>query len=619
MTYESSTDQANPPLLSDLRYLLSTASRRDRRLLVVNATSQFVLGMLDLIGVASILPLMQILMGSPIDDGMLGILHRLLGRPSERTFVIMVAACMILAFVLKSALAMALMWWTSGHLSRLQTATSRQLLTVYLSESLLEHRRRNTGELIRTVGPAVNDAYSRVLAGALSTISILMSMTLIVGLLFAVAPMPTAIALAYFGGIVLALQRVLAPANRQAGKEAQRTVWIASHALLDAMAGFREAILHNARIFFVDQYDEANITCVRASRKANFLGGLPKYVLELVTMVGLTIFIVISTLGGTAKSSLPVLSLFVAATIKLLPMMVSLTAALGTIRVGREGLHITVDALRTDGQIEGEDSMHGGPSFDGDTAAIKVDGVSFRYPDAERDVLNDVTIHIPPGQSLALCGVSGSGKTTLVDIILGLISPTRGCVTYGNVRTDTADDRWHDVVAYVPQDVFIMSGTIASNVAFGVRQEDQDRDQIIRSIERAALGDLLADMPDGIDTLVGERGSRLSGGQRQRLGIARALYRNPKVIVLDEATSALDNETEFRIGRTVEALRGDITTIVVAHRLSTVRDVDQLVFLEGGSIAAKGSFGHVVESAPAFARLVALGRLDSDLDTSRAS
>lgn len=602
----------NRSMQQDVRYLLGTFSPADRRRFALTGVVQFILAAMDLLGVAAILPLMQIMMGAPLDEGSLGTLHSLLGSPSHQSFVLLLAAGMVTTFVLKATLALWLTWWSARYVARLQTQTARRLLRAYMSESFLTHRRRNTGELIRNVGTAVADAHTRVLGGLLSVLSSLLSIALIVLLLLVVSPAPTLFAVLYFGTAVLLLQRVLGPANRRAGEQAQHTSWVSSHALVDAMHGFREAVLHNARGYFVDKFDTANRQTAEAAMRANYYSTLPKYLLELVTMVGLTAFIVTTILTGSAEEAMPTMSLFVAATVKMLPLMVSLTATVGMIRVGREGLSITVGALRT--LNDGPAPMPQSDSVSLETprpgGAIELRDVSFRYPDSDADVLSDISFGVPTGSSLALCGISGSGKTTLVNIILGLITPTSGTVTFNNVPTDAAGDAWHDLVAYVPQDVYITDSTLASNVAFGLPPEEHDEAKVRDCLDRAALGGLLESLPDGLETLVGERGTRLSGGQRQRIGIARALYRDPQVLVLDEATSALDNETEHHITKTLAALHGRITTVVVAHRLSTVRDVDSLAFLSEGRVAALGTFRQVVERSPEFAHLVALGKLD---------
>jgi ABC-type multidrug transport system fused ATPase/permease subunit len=200
----------------------------------------------------------------------------------------------------------------------------------------------------------------------------------------------------------------------------------------------------------------------------------------------------------------------------------------------------------------------------------------------------------------------------MVDIILGLHQPTRGAVLVDGVDIAEHQASWRQNLGYVPQDTYILDATLMENVAFDVAAEDVDRDAVIRALDRAQLSELVAALPDGLDAQVGERGTLLSGGQRQRLGIARALYRNPRLLVLDEATSALDNETEHQIGQAIDALAGSISVIVVAHRLSTVRHVDRIVFLKEGRIASSGTFDTLREIDADFARLVQLGSLDAD-------
>ena len=608
-------------MIADLKYLISTFDAGTRGKLILYVIGQFVTALMDLLGLAAIYPLMQLALGAPIDGGTLGTIRGFFGDPARNDFAVILALIMVLAFLGKALLSGFFQWWSLGLVTKLQTRTAKRLLSTYLSEGYLEHRRRNTGEVIRTVGAANQAAHSSVLGGLLSALSSLLSVAFMAGLLLVVTPIPAIAATLYFVIIVFVIQRVLAPANRRAGEVAQHTAWRVSKSLMDSMHAFREANLHDARGFFIDSFDEANVENAGATQKANFLSQLPKIILEFVTMVGLIILIVISIVSGNAATMMPTLSLFVGATIKILPLMVALTATIGMIRVGRDGLGITVAAMKEMASMKApvrtSVGRRGRPITDPSTqkplpddAAINIDHLTFRY-DADADpVLRDINLSVPAGTSLALCGPSGSGKTTLVDIILGLIPPTEGEVTYGGVKTMDRDPRWLDAVAYVPQDVFLLDDSLAENVAFGIPKDQHDEAKIMACLERAQLTEVIENLPDGIQTQVGERGTRLSGGQRQRVGIARALYRDPKVIIFDEATSALDNATEHKITQTVNSLRGEITTVIVAHRLSTVRDVDKLAFLQHGEIEALGTFEEVEAASPTFARLVELGRLD---------
>ena len=235
--------------------------------------------------------------------------------------------------------------------------------------------------------------------------------------------------------------------------------------------------------------------------------------------------------------------------------------------------------------------------------------VSFRYPGATEDALSSVSVTLAHGSSIAFVGGSGAGKTTLVDVILGLHDPYEGRVTVDGVDIAGRKRRWQTNVGYVPQDVYLLDATLAENIAFDQDSSTIDNAALVRAIAQAQLDDMVARLPSGVDTQVGERGSRLSGGQRQRIGIARALYRRPELLVLDEATSALDNETEHRINETIRELHGAITLVVVAHRLSTVRHADQIAFMNQGRVECVGTFDEVREQSPEFERLVRLGSM----------
>ena len=248
---------------------------------------------------------------------------------------------------------------------------------------------------------------------------------------------------------------------------------------------------------------------------------------------------------------------------------------------------------------------------------IKLERLTFSYPGSEVPAVRDVSIDIPRGTTLAIVGPSGSGKSTLVDLLMGLHAPQSGRITMSGA--DIRDDlpAWQSGIGMVPQDVWWISDTLAANIAFGVPPEERDETKLRVAVERAQLADVVAALPQGLDTLLGERGSRLSGGQRQRVGIARALYEEPSLLVFDEATSALDNLTEHRVAQTLESLYGQTTLVVVAHRLSTIVGCDQLVYMEDGHVVAHGTFEEVRRASPEFARLVELGSLDSWNDPDR--
>lgn len=601
-------------MIRDFKYLIGTFPKKDKLRLVLYVIAQFFVALMDLLGLAAILPLMQVLLGADMQSGYLGILYRALGSPSRETFGLLAAVIVVLAFAMKAILALMLQWWSGGFVIRLQIASSKRLLEVYLDEDYLTHRGRDSADVIKTVDTAVADAHSKVLAGSLSLLSSGLSILLIVGFLFVIAPWVTLAALVYFLIIVFFIQKILGDRNRKAGYNAIMSAWGRSLALLNAAAGFREVRMHNARAEFVERFKCASEEFGAASRKVNFYSMVPKYFLEFITIAAITAVVGGVVISGGGQDFMPTMALFVAAAIKFLPLLSAITAVLGLVRVGQSGLRIAVEALRNAAAATAPIADTAPVLASHETippvGVLKVRGVGFQYPDGNQLVLDNINLTIPAGSSLALCGASGSGKTTLVDVILGLLPPTKGSIEYAQRQIREWGYAWYELVAYVPQDTYLLNDSISANVAFGLPEKSRDERKIWEVLAQAHLSEVVTGLDSGIDTELGERGIRLSGGQRQRLGIARALYRDPKILIFDEATSALDNETENQITQTVQRMSGDITTIIIAHRLSTVRHVDQLAYLKDGRIDALGTFEEVRERSAEFARMVELGRLD---------
>ncbi|MDU7717431.1 ABC transporter ATP-binding protein [Cutibacterium avidum] len=602
-----------------LRFLISTFPEGTKPRLVAYVAGQSLIALMDFAGIALILPVAQILMGAPTDQGYISVASSIFGHPSRTRLVVYLCCAITLAFLVKAVGTILLNWWQTGLVSRLMAGTSANLLKVYLNEDYLDHKERDVPELIRAVGPSVTAAHLHVLGGVLMLTGQLTSVFAILILLFLITPAATLGAIAFFGLSMFFLQRFLSPVNSVAGREAQETAWTVSKRLIEPMDGFREVSMHDSQPYFVDRYHRAVLENAETIRKANFYTGLPKSVLEVITIIFLSVILVFIANSSNPSALMATFSVFIAAAIKLLPSMSAINATMGTINYGKTGLEITVNTLRpliASHQIDTSaecnyPSADLPPEYEKHPHTIEVRDITFSYPDGDRPVLNDVSFTIPPGTSLALCGVSGSGKTTLVDIMLGLIKPNGGSVTFGDKDIVANETEWHENIAYVPQDVFLINDSVRANIAFGIPESEWDDDRINTCIDAAQLRGIVDELPEGLNTGIGPKGTRLSGGQRQRIGIARALYRDPQVLVLDEATSALDNATEAEITKTIHGLQGKVTTIIVAHRLSTVRDVDQLLFLENGEITARGTFSQVEQQSPSFARLVELGDLDS--------
>ncbi|MET0886408.1 MAG: ABC transporter transmembrane domain-containing protein, partial [Mycetocola sp.] len=315
-------------------YLLGTFPRRDHLLLGLYVVAQFFISLTDLVGLAIILPLVNVLLGGDMSTGYLGVISDALGNPSRAQFVIILAFVMVVAFSLKAVLSLVIVWWSAGLVIRLQVRTASRILGAFLGEDYLTHRQRDTGELMRAVDGATADAHGKVLGGILQIIASGLSIVMAVALVIVVMPVPALTAIVYFAVVIFLLQRFLAIRNRRAGHDALNAARLRSIALIDAMHGFREVRVQGVERHFVEAFDRANRAQGLASRRANFYSQMPRYLLEAVAMGGIALLLTTVALSSDASAVVPTLTLFVAATLKVLPTMSALTATIGIIRNG---------------------------------------------------------------------------------------------------------------------------------------------------------------------------------------------------------------------------------------------------------------------------------------------
>jgi ABC-type multidrug transport system fused ATPase/permease subunit len=586
--------------------LLSRAVRR--RLLLSIAGSVLVSG-LDMLGVLALLPMMQFIAGSPPDQGALGAVRGLLGEPSDTALIGALAGMVAGAFITKDIVAILFRRWQLRFMAEQEVEVSRRLFKGYLVGPYAWHLVKNTSDKLWTVDYAVGIGFTVGFTAALGAVTEVLTITLLFLSLVFVSPVIALAALVYFGVAGLVMQRWLRPRVVAAGAAAMMATKGAAKIGLEAMGAVKEVKLRRAHDRFVEEFVEARLRGARARASSTLLNELPKYLLEIIFVggIGLLALAVVSTSG--AQDALVLLGVFVAAGSRILPSAVRLLAAIGGIRYSRNPLkHLVVEHHH---QVEAERAELAEVTTDlVPTGDITVEDLRFSFSDEPDSlVLRGVDCLLPEGQTIAVVGTSGAGKSTFVDLLLGLHRPTSGTILAGGIDIRSNLPAWQSQVAVVPQDVYLLDQSLETNIAFN---EDVDAERMADALRRAQLTDLVASLPAGLDTVVGDRGVRLSGGQRQRIGIARALYRRPRVLFLDEATSALDNETERRLSETIAALRGSMTIIIVAHRLSTVRDCDLLLFMSGGRVISHGTFDDVARDNAEFAHLVALGSLTRD-------
>jgi len=609
-----------------VRYSLGLLSRRDRRLFILAILIQMGTSGLDLVGVLLVglvgLVAVSAVQSQPLPPPAEAIADWLgLGALSEQTLVLTLAGVAAAVLLAKSVLSSYLTRRVLLFLAHRQALVAARLARALLGQPHTFVQKRSSQETSFALIQGSAAATSRIL-GSLATIATEASLLLVLG--FAVLVVSPAIALGaitFFLLIALALQRVMGHWASRVG-ETKRIADVGSlNAIQEALSSYREIAVSGRRSFYVERIEEFRWKAAKVTADSTFIGLFPKYMFEAALVVGG--FLLAGALFATQEANVAVgtLALFLAAGTRVTPSLLRLQGAALAIRVA-SGEAVPTYALAE--ELRGSEALavpaeaaddiirrvlQGHTDF---VPSIIVSGVVAEYPLATSPAIAEVSLEVEAGQSVALVGPSGAGKSTLADVLLSVLEPSQGQVSLGGIPVSEALTKWPGAVSYVPQDVAIANDTIRANVALGLPSQFVVDDLVWEALEKAHLADDIRSRGDSLDSKLGERGLRLSGGQRQRLGLARALYTRPRLLVLDEATSALDAETESNIGRTIQDLSGEVTVVVIAHRLATIRDVDLVVYLEKGRVVAQGPFEFVRSQVPDFDRQARLLGLRSE-------
>jgi len=602
-----------------IRASLKLLSKRDRRLLALITVAQMSTAFLDLFGIlllGLVTALSLSIMSSMPQPTIIQSALETFGLEQADPVTVALSLAVIAGALLitKSALNMVLTRRILRFLANRQALVSGRLAAGLLSRPLLQVQQRSSQETAYTLTGGVSAATLAVLGQgtiALSEISLLV--VLAVGLLV-ISPVVTIFTILFFLIISFTLQKVLAV---RAGRIGERWAHISIQSVAtvqEALRTYREAVVSQRRGLYVQRFQDLCWKGAVNQTELQFVGLIPKYVLEIALVCGAGLLAVSQFLTNDLSAAVAVIAVFLAAGSRIVPSILRLQGAAITIRSSSGQAAPTYElaqeldlAQLTSATAESFGSID--PAFirahlqkghQGFDATIAITGVDLCYPGASAPALSAVSLELPAGASLALVGPTGAGKSTLADVILGVLIPDSGVSLIGGLTPAEALATWPGAVAYVPQDVAMANGSVRENVALGLPVEIIDDDWVWDALNRAHLGKFLRDSREGLDTVIGENGIKLSGGQRQRLGIARALYTRPKLLVLDEATSALDAETEKAISQTLQELEGTVTTVTIAHRLATIRHCDLVVYLEGGRVQAQGSFSEVRAIAPQF-------------------
>lgn len=567
-----------------LTYLLSASQKKQLTLLGV----LLLIGMLfEMAGLGILIPALGLMLNADIgkDYPSLRPYLEFLGNPSQMQLVVGGMLFLVLVYFIKAAFLAFLSWRQSKFSSELGAELSRILFNGYLRQSYAFHLERNSAQLLRNIQTEINlfNSVTQAAIALTTEISLIVAVTF---MLIFIEPLGASVVITFLAGSALIFHRITKNYLLGWGKKRQVNDGLMNQHLLQGLGGVKDVKLLGREANFVSEYSTHNIARAKILTKQITLMQMPRFYLELLAVVGLAGLVILMVVQNKSlERLLPTLGIFVASAFRMIPSFNRIMGAVQQMRYAQpvvDLLYAEFKLIRsTTTKWSAAEKLH----F---TKDIIIKDVFFKYKNADTYALNGVNIRIQKGESVGFIGPSGSGKSSLVDVILGLLTPDSG-----NILVDGNDINynlrgWQDEIGYVPQSIYLTDDTLRHNVAFGINPKEIDEEAVTRSIKAAQLQEFVADLKDGLDTFVGERGVRLSGGQRQRIGIARALYHDPSILVLDEATSALDSDTENGVMEAVNALHGDKTLLIVAHRLSTVETCDRLYRLDKGFIIDEG-------------------------------
>jgi ABC-type multidrug transport system fused ATPase/permease subunit len=586
---------------------MSVLNRSDRNKIVLVICLQISLSVLDLVGVALVgligaLSVTGIQSRSP-QGRVFEVLERLnLEQQSLQSQVALLGVTAGLFFLLRSLLSIYISRKTLFFLSRRGALVSSRLIFKLLSNSLLEIQKLGIQQTVYALTNGVNTITLGVLGTTISLIADGALLIVMTSGLFVVDPVIAFSMALTFVVIALILSRLLNRRIQELGRKDSKFSIRTNERISEVLTTYRESVVRNRRGFYAKEIGDLRMAQANTQAEMSFMPNINKYVIEsAVVLIALVIGATQFALQDAAHA-IATLSIFLAAGSRIAPAVLRLQQGVlqirGSLGSATPTLNLIENLIAAEDLIdsdEGVDSLHSGflPSVD-------IERVNLTYPGKNSAALSEVSFRIEPGEFVAIVGSSGAGKTSIVDVLLGIIQPQSGSVKISGLSPRESIRKWPGAIGYVPQNVEIVNSSIQGNISLGFDFSESHTLLVEEAIKFAQLTDVIDALPHGVATVVGERGAELSGGQRQRLGIARALFTKPKLLVLDEATSALDGETEARISDAINRIKGNLTLVVVAHRLSTIRNADRILYFDSGQLIGVGTFEELRLKVPNF-------------------
>lgn len=575
-------------MIKKISYILD---RKQKIKLFILLLIIFIGALLELLGVSAIMPLVNVALdASAIDETWyLALVKEWLGFTQPSQMILFLAVFLMGVYVFKNIYITFMYNEQYRFIFDNQRYLAVKMMDAYMHQNYLFHVSKNVAELQRNVTEDVNGFYTAVL----STLQLIAetSVCVVLVLYLMKTDIVTTLVVAALIGVFTLLVGVISKKVLVKKGRVNRELCIQLNKwILQSFSGIKEIKVMNRENFFLKNYDSTYHKFTIIQRQQSMLTFISRPVMETVCICGLlmTVVIKLGAQRADVTSFIPTLSVFAVAAFRMLPSFNRISGYISMIMFDKPSIDVLYeDLVEIEEMRKKQEKEPEGSTKLGMKSGIVLNQVSFKYPENEKWVLKDLNMEIVPNSSIALIGASGAGKTTLADVILGILEPQEGKIYVDNQDISENMSAWHRSIGYIPQTIYLMDDTIRANIAFGVSKEQIDDVAMQKALKEAKLDEFVNNLPEGLDTIVGDRGVKLSGGQRQRIGIARALYQQPEILILDEATSALDNETEKEVMEAIDSLHGNRTLIIIAHRLSTIKNCDVIYEVANGSVIAR--------------------------------
>ena len=576
--------------------------RQQRRLQLISLYGLLIAG-LDTFALLLVYALVNLLNNQAASGFASTIIHHLHlnGSDRYRTALVLLGITAGL-FVTRSLLSVLGLWLSLGSVYAAEADLMSQLLIGHARAPQLMRLERNSSETLRTILSSVDRVMNGVVFSSVSLVSnAAVALAVTLGLFLSNSVVAVTVSV-YFTLVAVAWVRGVRNGLARQGRRVQELTRERFLLVLQGIAAAKELQLRGRSLFYAEAATARTRGILAATRVANVASGSLRYLLETSLVFGAVLVVATAGLTGGRDTVLPAVGLVLAAAFRLLPALNQILFLTNQVQFNGPAIGLVQAELDTFGAYA--DGTRDRRRLDAAPhrfeEELRLEDVGFRYPKRAESALRDVSLTVRPGESVGIVGPTGAGKSSLLDVILGMLEPETGRITLDGAPLADRREAWQLSIGYVPQDVYLVDDSVRANIALGWYGDDIDDERVVEAVHLAGLDEVVAALPDGLETLLGERGVRISGGQRQRVGLARALYTRPSVLVLDEATSNLDQATEHRIVDTLASLRGGVTMIVVTHRTASVRHCDRLVYLEDGRVRATGTFDEISAAVPEF-------------------